>query len=104
MRSGILGKHSSDLDENDEEQEQFLDRQVDPKDAAARYLGREPSASSSDDDDGEERGRGLTRGEESRNRVTRHQCGCAKNCLCHFDANDVEQMRLFYARARENGT
>ena len=26
--------------------------------------------------------------------MTRLQCGCAKNCLRHFDANDVEQMRL----------
>ena len=51
--SGISGKHSTDLDKNNEEQEHFLDRQVDPKDAAACYLDREPSASSSDDDDGE---------------------------------------------------
>ena len=41
---GTSVKHSSDLDENDEEQEHFLNRQVDPKDAVACYLDQEPSA------------------------------------------------------------
>ena len=81
VRSGISGKHSSDLDENDEGQEHLLNRQVDPKDAAACDFDQEPSASSSDDNDGGERGRGLTGGEVSRTQVTRHQCGCEKHGL-----------------------
>ena len=89
----ILREHSSNLKDDDEE-EQFLDRQVDPKGTAACYLDREPSASSSDGDDGKERERSPTGGEASRTQLTRHQCGCAKSCLHHLDANDTEQVRL----------
>ena len=95
VRSGISGEHSSDLDENDKEQEHFLDRQVDPKDAAACYFDREPSASSSDDDDGGERGRGLTGGEESRTQVTRHQCSCEKHGL-YEQPLLCEEMEFFF--------